>query len=354
MISGKRKNNRSVGFTLIELLVVIAIIAVLIGLLLPAVMKVREASQRAQCQNNLKQLSIAALNFHDVNQAFPNDLSSSYENQFLALLPYLEQLPLYQQFSAFANANGGCVGANVDPTVAGGASLCASSIPGLACPSDAVPSPPVVPVPGDVTFDFQFKYDSLGVTSYVGNSSGKQRQDGVIISPTHGGVQSVSVLSITDGTSNTILFGERSNSDPNWNTYAMTPNLIPGVTAVVTSPDFPLALAISVWTTNAFDPPLLNGNIGGLILACQGSQPLNNLLPSSSTNMYSAFVNRVFTFGSGHPNGANFAFCDGSVHFISNWINNATPVPTNSGGTTSLLGALCTRAGGEIVDPSQY
>src|SRR6516165_332110 len=107
--SGKRP-----GFTLVELLVVIAIIAVLIGLLLSAVQKVREAANRAQCLNNLKQIALATHDYHDTFQRFPigwhqpvivNGRPTGGTNLWVELLPYIEQDNLYRSWDNDDNSN---------------------------------------------------------------------------------------------------------------------------------------------------------------------------------------------------------------------------------------------------------
>jgi prepilin-type N-terminal cleavage/methylation domain-containing protein/prepilin-type processing-associated H-X9-DG protein len=301
------------GMTLIELLVVIAIIAVLIALLVPAVQKVREAANRMTCVNNLKQFALAAHNHHDAKRTFPTgarfpvfvgDRPTGGTNLWVELLPYFEQDNLYKKWDTFDNRN----------NVAGGSNATqAQVLKILLCPSDPLPEPVAEYTFGTITWCWGF----YGLSSYGGNAgkrsilSSDMTRDGIFFPD-----RSIRLADITDGASNTFLFGERVHHDPEFD--RRLPDVWPG------------------------QPPVAGCGRWGFVagpnaqVTLSTPVPINYRVPTGGD--FSTLVDRMCAFGSGHPGGANFAFADGSVRFLSD----STPKAT--------LQALSTRAGGEVIE----
>jgi prepilin-type N-terminal cleavage/methylation domain-containing protein/prepilin-type processing-associated H-X9-DG protein len=285
---------RRAGFTLLELLVVIAIIAVLIGLLLPAIQKVRAAATRAQCQNNLKQIGLALHGFHTGYERFPSGImvpvtatgtNDSMETSqcpncaqppmpgmqgswLTWILPYIEQNALFGQLNLSGGQYGYCSGAN---------SPGATVINTYICPADYAPLK-IVP----------YKTYSFGINSYFGNAGTLASITGN--NPSLNGVlyynSSVKIADISShGTTNTFLAGERYSFDPH-----------------------DTAANLSNWRGWAWSDWNSYGDVLG------DTQVMMNSQVSASVSVDS----RKSNFGSGHlPAGANFLMCDGSVHFLS-------------------------------------
>jgi prepilin-type N-terminal cleavage/methylation domain-containing protein/prepilin-type processing-associated H-X9-DG protein len=265
------------GFTLIELLVVIAIIAVLIGLLLPAVQKVREAASRSSCTNNLKQIGLSCHMYNDQTGALPTGWVTQVPtgatapspgwSWSLLLLPNLEQGNLFTTIGADLVTPGAPPAANA---------ILQTSLSVFQCPSDK-------------TAVINNHLQNYGMSNYVINREvvGPGRLDGSTVP------NALSIQGITDGSSNTILVGERD--------FVRNIGAIWGVRSSVTSGSF-------------------EGRPGS------GLNPLN---PANPPNSGTGNAQRL-AFNSLHGQGCNFLFGDGSVHFISNAISaDPTDVWTN-------------------------
>jgi len=319
------------GFTLIELPVVIAIMAILMGLLLPAVQKVREAANRIACANNLKQIALALHNYELHQGKLPPGLATpGFDGRntslFVEILPALEQDPIYRIWDFNTPQNNFVSGSG------GGG----NRLKVLECPSAGITQNPVVA-----------GSRSLGLTTYVGNAGTVSypletaRNDGLFHdcgpqSKPAGGQQPVRLMMISDGLSSTLMFAERIVGDPAMDSYTVAP--------FTTPPDPPLQTmtsycgwgapsgpsAIVAITFSAFGPP------NSSFPTHYEPPPVGPVVPLAWADYKDDVILRLSAIGSRHSGAINTAMADGSVRALR-----------GIGGPT--LQALCTRSGGETI-----
>ncbi|HLN33434.1 MAG TPA: DUF1559 domain-containing protein [Gemmataceae bacterium] len=300
--------SRRPGFTLIELLVVIAVMAILVGLLIPAVQKVRAAADRARCLNNLKQIGLALHGYHDTQGGFPPAVTSNVHGDPVAstilvswipyILPYIEQGSLYEQYNFQVRFDNPLNDTGVNQ----------ARIGLLVCPSS--------PAQG-------LAVNRRAITDYAA-ACGLNRSfspnpfldPNPPVDPTFFGVlgqnASRKISEITDGTSNTVMVAEDAGRTQSWQ---MGTYMGPAANA---------------------DPAWADAEMTRLLIA--GFNPVTNAQPGpcavNCTNN-----GEVYSF---HQGGANVLFADGSVHLLSANLD------------LNIMVALITRNGGEVIPDNVF
>jgi prepilin-type N-terminal cleavage/methylation domain-containing protein/prepilin-type processing-associated H-X9-DG protein len=352
-----RLQRQSRGFTLIELLVVIAIIAVLIALLLPAVQSAREAARRAQCVNNLKQMALAAHNYESSQGSFPmgnryiddtsyaspttrcSNASWFGHSAFGFILPFMESYAGYNalNFSYVANSSRNTT-------------VYFTKVNSYICPSDLA-APPYTSPWAQSSYGMsrgtqENIYENWAATSFPDPSMPQPNKcNAALGNGMFGAEDVVRVSAVTDGTSNTTLFGETARwpDDPalGFNWWHFTAAFSTTNTGGYYTGDIrPEGGAFTYPDINA-QPDRTGVYINAVFCGCGTGNciPSDWLDPKCISNVRKL---GQFSFRSRHPSGANFAFADGSVKFIKETIN-----------TRTFMG-LGTRAGGEVVSADSY
>ena len=294
MVASLPRQRPHSGFTLIELLVVIAIIAILIGLLLPAVQKVRESAARTKCQNNLHQLLIGCHSYADGAGAGFLPQAGDLTNELswhVFILPYIEQGPLYQQFNLGAGAFNAVNGTGPRKN-----EHARNKIPIYLCPASPVErmllTPPHNPNLPERINGSESPYTThyYGVMGPKGTNPATGQAYQLNNTGPHGGFalqgifqrdRKVKFADITDGNANTFLIGEMSWLDNVGGTRYRS------------------------WVRGCDTAPV-----------CSGCKNVVNAINTLSIATFSDMA-----FGSRHPGGANFAMSDGAVRFVSQNVN---------------------------------
>ena len=356
------------GFTLLELLVVIGILGVLMGLLLPAVQKVREAASRLQCQSNLKQIGLALHGFHDSNGYLPPGMATEGNNQdcyhtgFSFLLPYLEQDNIYRLYRLdrqwYAPANFAAVEQQVKI---------------FFCPSNrtsgvidltpyiqqwGAPMPPYVAACDYVLCKGANACLSTDVSGIPPQARGLFNEVQYGSFHVFGGAawtniprQSVRFTGITDGLSSTIAVGEAAGGNSLY-LVADVNNLSQPVIEPFVNGPAKMDQAWSAASMGDYNHPWTAGIFGVTAQIGFGPNPMDEpmnrrpgmptLLGFDQTGCNAGGLDRVSGFRSMHTNGCNFLFADGSVHYLPASIDPA------------VYRALSTYAGGEVVSQTDF
>jgi prepilin-type processing-associated H-X9-DG protein/prepilin-type N-terminal cleavage/methylation domain-containing protein len=304
------------GLTLVELLAVIAIIGILIALLLPAIQAARESARRAKCQNTVRQLAIATQHFHDTHGMFPCAVDDGvlipdvWLGWIGQLLPYCEQGSIYQQLQTDS------IQAN------------ATSLPFLTCPSDSRGKPlqrsdPDGPGPTTTTYVAITGLDRWG-QGYLAD------MPDLVCGPAEGIIQgraspgdnrpNVRLANVTDGTSQTLLIGEQPPGPD------VTVDGITNYWNALNQDSFLGVANTTLWRETSTSKMRFDNNPTGASCPEVAYFQPGNLKDACS-------INHLWSF---HSGGANFAFADGSVRFISY-------------SSSQILLPLSTRDGGEFI-----